>query len=477
MKVKYTLLLALSAFILSSCNSSDDDSPTPDTSSPTYVNDWIYKQMGMYYLWNETLPANPDKSLTPDKFFETLLNKEDRFSWIQDNYEELLAFLSGVSSGDIGFEYIGYLQSESSDSILAQIAYVKPNTPAQVAGLKRGDLFTHVDGVQLTKDNWRSLLSGKSSTAQITFVDSNLANPINKNIVKITKYAENPIYLDSTYTISNKKIGYLAYNFFSPDNGSGDRQYDLQLNKVFADFKSKGITDLILDLRYNSGGSMQSSIILSSLIVPDVSTNKVFSSVQFNPLYQAAYTKKYGADALVDNFMDKIEISKTKQEKLNNPGTIKSLYVLTGNWTASASEMLINGLKPYMNVYLIGTTTVGKNVGSFTIHDEDNKSNKWGMQPIVLKYFNSDGKSDFEKGFTPDQKLLDNYRDKLPLGNTQEEMLQAAIQTITGVQGLRNARTNTKPLQVAGSSVERKSWSNQAIVDNRQMIPVSDLKE
>lgn len=478
MKIKLIILLSLPLFIFSSCSSDDDGITKSDPKSPTYVNDWIYEQMGMYYLWNETLPSNPDKSLSPDKFFDTLLNKSDRFSWIQDNYLDLMSSLSGVSSGDIGFEYVGYLISEGSDLVVGQIAYVKPNTPAQSAGLKRGDLFTKVDGVALTTTNWRALLSGQNSTAQITFVDSEFVNQTNKTIGKISKYAENPVYMDSTYTVGNKKIGYLVYNFFANDNGSGDRQYDLQLNKVFAGFKSKGITDLVLDLRYNSGGSMLSGVILSSLIVPDLSTDKVFSSVQFNSLYQAAYVKKYGAGSLTDKFMDKIEVNKTKQEKLNNPGTIKSLYVLTSGWTASASEMLINGLKPYMNVYLIGTTTVGKNVGSYTIYDEENSStNKWGMQPIVLKYFNSNGTSDFEKGFIPDEELNDNNIHKSALGDLQEVMLQTAIQKITGVSGVRNAQEDAKLLQSQGSSVERKPWSNKGIVDNRVLVPMNNLQE
>ncbi len=475
MKIRFIFLLSLSFFILSSCESDDTDT-SRKTQSPTYVNDWIYEQMGIYYLWNDVLPANPDKSLTPDKFFESLKNSKDRFSWIQDNYEELMASLSGVSSGDIGFEYVGYTVSLTSDSIIGQIAYVKPNTPAQAAGLKRGDVFSHVDGVHLNKSNWRSLLSGSSSTAQITFVDSNLENPTNKAITKVAKYEENPVYLDSTYTVGNKKIGYLVYNFFANDNGNGDMKYDVDLNKAFADFKTKGVTDLVLDLRYNSGGSMMSSLILSSLIVPDLTTDKVFSTVQFNTLFQKAYVKEYGAESLVDKFVDKIEVSRTKQEKLNNLGSVRTLYVLTGNWTASASEMLINGLKPYMNVYLIGTPTVGKNVGSFTIYDEENKTNKWGMQPIVLKYFNSQGTSDFESGFTPDFESRDNSLQKLPLGNSQEVMLQTAIQKITGVSSTRSTQLRERLLQPAGASVERKAWTNKGIVDNRPVALVKDLK-
>lgn len=479
MKINLAILLSLPLFIFSSCSSDDDNIPKLNPKSPTYVNDWIYEQMGMYYLWNETLPSNPDKSLSPDKFFDALLNKSDRFSWIQDNYLDLMSSLNGVNSGDVGFEYIaGYLISDDPNLIVGQVAYVKPNTPAQAAGLKRGDLFTMVDGVNLNAINWRTLLSGQNSTVQITFVDSSLKNPTNKTIQKVSKYAENPVYLDSTYTVANKKIGYLVYNFFANDNGSGDKQYDLELNKVFAGFKSKGITDLVLDLRYNNGGSMLSSVILSSLIVPDLSTDKVFSSVQFNPLYQAAYLKKYGAGSLTDKFMDKIEVNKTKQEKLNNPGTIKSLYVLTSGWTASASEMLINGLKPYMNVYLIGTTTIGKNVGSYTIYDEENKNtNKWGMQPIVLKYFNSNGTSDFENGFVPDEELRDNNVHKFALGDLKEVMLQKAIEKITGMTSVRNVQADAKQLQPQGSSIQRKPWSNRGIVDNRVMIPMNDLQE
>ena len=478
MKIKLIILLSLPLFIFSSCSSDDDGITKPDPKSPTYVNDWIYKQMGMYYLWNETLPANPDKSLSPDKFFDTLLNKSDRFSWIESNYEELQESLSGINTGDIGFEYMYYRSNTNLDVLIGQIAYVKPNTPAQHIGLKRGDIFTHIDGVRITTSNWRTILSGQNSTLQITFVDSNLENPKNKVIDKISKYTENPVYMDSTYTVGNKKIGYLVYNFFANDNGSGDKQYDLELNKVFAGFKSKGITDLVLDLRYNSGGSMLSGVILSSLIVPDLSTDKIFSSVQFNSLYQAAYVKKYGAESLIDKFMDKIEVSRIKQEKLNNLGTIKSLYVLTSSSTASASEMLINGLKPYMNVYLIGATTYGKNVGSYTIYDEENSStNKWGMQPIVLKYFNSNGTSDFEKGFTPDEELIDNNIHKFALGDLQEVMLQTAIQKITGVSGVRNAQADVKLLQSQGSSVERKPWSNKGIVDNRVLVPMNNLQE
>lgn len=461
-------------FITSSCSSDDNMDTTIDNT--TYVNNWIYDQMEMYYLWNETLPANPDKSLNPDAFFASLLNGKDRFSWIQENYVDLLSSLSGVSSGDIGFEYIGYLVAEDSDLIIAQVAYVKPTTPAQLAGVKRGDLFTKVDGVQLTKSNWRSVLSGEGSTAEITFVDASLENPVKKTITKVSKYEENPVYLDTVYTVSDKKIGYLVYNFFALDNGSNDMRYSLLINQVFGRFQSAGVTDLVLDLRYNSGGSMLASITLSSMIVPNLNVTKTFSTVQFNSLYQAAYIRTYGSDALVDKFIDKIEVGKTQEQDINNLGNLKTLYVLTSNWTASASEMLINGLKPYMNVYLIGTTTVGKNVGSFSLYETDNARNKWGMQPIVLQYFNSNGTSDFENGFVPDLEARDNNLQKLDLGNSQEVLLQAAIQTITGAQKARMARIGGSLLQVAGSSFEKKAWSNKGIVDNRQPIPITDLK-
>ncbi|MDD4010234.1 MAG: S41 family peptidase, partial [Fermentimonas sp.] len=109
------------------------------------------------------------------------------------------------------------------------------------------------------------------------------------------------------------------------------------------------------------------------------------------------------------------------------------LYVLTSGWTASASEFIINGLKPYMDVILIGETTYGKNVGSITLYEENDPKNKWGMQPIVVKFANSLGFSDFTAGFAPNYEV-DEFENLYlyEFGDSNDPLLGTALSNITG---------------------------------------------
>jgi len=459
---RYFILTACIALLLSSCTEKTKDSPT--NNDDKYVNEWIYDNMSIYYLWNTKIPRQPNYELPPEDFFESLLFDRgkvtgDRFSWIQENFIELLNSLQGITPYDIGFEYVGYLINETD--VIGQIVYVKPNTDAKELGLKRGDYFTKVNGTTLNTTNWRSLLSGNETSVTISFFDMKTGATTNKTVKKIANYAEDPVFFDDVYEVSGHKIGYLVYNFFAPGPAQGNYSYDKKLNDVFSKFKGAGITELVLDLRYNSGGSMNSATLLASMIVPNLNTNNVFTKLEFNPLVQSILIQEEGEDVLIDRLQDQLET----KEAINNVGsTVQKLYVLTSNWTASASELVINGLEPYMSdkIFLIGTTTVGKNVGSISIYEEKDPKNKWGMQPIILRYFNRDGKADFLSGFVPNIEEKDNG-DKLELGDPDEVMLKIAIDHITGNYApTRSGSSNRLPL---GSSVEQKAWANKAIVD------------
>jgi len=152
--------------------------------------------------------------------------------------------------------------------------------------------------------------------------------------------------------------------------------------------------------------------------------------------------KEYGANYNKDYFISQIDTVKTDNKgnvierikiadvpSLNLP----RLYVLTSWSTASASELVINGLKPYMDVILIGETTYGKNVGSISIYEENDPGNKWGMQPIVVKYFNSMGKSEYTAGFKPNHEV-NEFADLFlyDFGDTNDPLLGNAISLITG---------------------------------------------
>lgn len=382
-----------------------------------YVNGWIYDNMSVYYLWNDKLSKSPNYSLNPEDFFESILYKYnktsnpdgDRFSWIQEDYTELLGNLSGVASHEIGFEYILVGTDATLKQYYALVLYAMHGTDAELKGINRGRFITKINGQNITADNYKNLFGGtgtkKLSMADFVYNETEkryiLQSSGDVTINMHNYFAENPIYLDTIYTVANNKIGYLVYNFFARDNGDKSNNYDKELISKLSNFKSKGVNEMVLDLRYNSGGAVSSAIALASALVKNRSTKNVLTTSQYNSILHNALIKEEGANYNKDYFIDKIIGTTVAIPEMNLP----RLYVLTSGWTASASEFIINGLKPYMDVILIGETTYGKNVGSITIYEDDDPKNKWGMQPIVVKFANSLGFSDFTAGFTPDYEI------------------------------------------------------------------------
>ena len=129
--------------------------------------------------------------------------------------------------------------------------------------------------------------------------------------------------------------------------------------------------------------------------------------------------------------------------KLNNNESLFSLnldrvFVLTSARTASASELLINGLDPYIDVIHIGDFTVGKNQGSITVYDyinesrDKNPNHMYAMQPIVLKIGNVAGYTDFPDGLEPDIFIKESLLNPGILGDIQEPLLKIAIDQISG---------------------------------------------
>jgi C-terminal processing protease CtpA/Prc len=458
------LLLAGFVVSLSACKNSQDDAITPgNTTSATVaenlkVNRWILDNMRDYYYWNTKIPARPDTTQDPSDFFDSILYKfnettnpdGDRFSWIQESAQELEAGLSGEST-TTGLQYDLYLRSSGSTNVIAQVLYVLPNSPAQKAGLKRGDIISKVNGTLLTTTNYGDLLfTGTSFTYGLATVNSQSAivDTDQTRSVTATVFQENPVFLDSIYTIGSKKVGYLVYNQFVPQpNGSKSGEYDAQVDVIFANFKAQGVNELVLDLRYNPGGYVSSSTNLASLIGKGVNSSKVYYRQEWNAVVTPYLQQEYGNSFFVENFMDKAQ---------NIGANLSRVFVLTTDNTASASELIINGLRPYMTINTVGTTTTGKNVGSITITDETGEI-KWGMQPIVFKSYNASNQSDYATGFKPTIEVEEPLN-LLPLGDTREALLGAALSQITGTATLgRQAAANLNPLSTVGSSLQRKA--------------------
>ncbi len=208
-------------------------------------------------------------------------------------------------------------------------------------------------------------------------------------------------------------------------------EFDEALNDVFGNFQSAGVNELVLDLRYNPGGSVQTCIYLASMITGS-NDGTVFSKEQWNPKLMA-YWEENNPSRLTDRFTGFIA-GGTEINSLN----LSRVYVLTSSRSASASELLINGLSPHIEVIHIGDQTRGKNVGSITVYDYiDNEGTKnpdhtYAMQPIVLKIANSENFSDYTDGLEPDITLKESFSNLGELGDPNEPLLQRALSEISG---------------------------------------------
>jgi len=217
--------------------------------------------------------------------------------------------------------------------------------------------------------------------------------------------------------------------------------FDEALNNAFADFKAQGVTDLILDLRYNGGGSVSTATYLASMITGQFA-GQVFAVERWNSKVQPyrGNSREYFTDNIVKDSR-KIAINSLRMSKV---------YIITSENTASASELVINGLKPYIQVVQVGATTIGKNQGSVTIYDYidaqgkvKNPKHKWAMQPLVMKIENAKGVGDYVNGLSPDIFIEEIGSNLGVLGDESEPLLARTLQEITGANASGRAPLST----------------------------------
>lgn len=420
----FLLFPALAILLFVSCK---EDELKP-SSQVLEINEFIWKNMNELYLWNDYIPQNLDRTneFDAEQYFEKLLFKPtDRWSFITDDYQGLINSFKGIEK-TFGHNFKLFLLP-SSNEIVGIVKYVVPNSPADLAEINRGDKFYKVNGTTITSANYRELLF-EQDNYQLSFGEFDSDGqilPLGDKILSAVVIAENPILIHKTIDFEGDKIGYLSYNQFI-------RDYNDSLVNVFREFKNDNITNLVLDLRYNPGGSINTAILLSSMIAPAavVQNQEVYSRLMWNDKIKQTILQDEGEES--DNLISKFV---TPEVNLN----LDKIYILITSNSASASELIINCLDPYMDVILIGAeNTTGKYVGSITVNDPDGNHN-WAMQPIVLKTANAFGVSDYSNGFSPQYQIEDDFNAEL--GTLSEDMLAKSIELITGKNISESART------------------------------------
>ena len=467
-KIYYYCLLG-TASLLIGCDAQDRDdeiinvqnntpSETSTTTSGTSttavadldINDFIWKGLNQYYYWQEAVDFLADSktsnaaeyvkllgnSVDPSDFFTSLNHPDDRFSWIDEDYVNLENQLAGISASN-GMKFLVSRQCDDCNGLVAFVTFVLPESDAAAKGIERGDFITTINGTSLNVNNYRDLLYGDALSYSVGLANYDPTEEsfdlTGKTITldKVENFQEDPIHKNLVLDVGGQKVGYLMYNQFL-------NEFDDQLIQTFSDFATEGITDLVLDLRYNGGGSVRTCVYLASMITGQF-TDEIFAQQIWNSKLLAYF------EALNSNSNDSDDrelnnyFTSTNSEGVTLPAlNLNTVYIIATNRSASASELLINGLAPHINVVLIGNTTYGKNVGSITVYDYiDNEGTKnpnhtYAMQPIVLKIANSVGFADYANGLDPDIEFSERATDLGVLGTPNEPLLSIALSRISG---------------------------------------------
>lgn len=345
MKVKHFATVLMSSFLLASCFKDMDD--TLQTATTLDIQNFVYRGLNYYYLYKEDTPELANNAFandaernnflktydSPESLFAYLKSSQDRFSNLFDDYNVIENALNGISLSN-GMEYGLVYYPDGSNNVFGYVRYVLPNTDAEDKELKRGDIFTTIDGQQLNDNNYQELLSSESYTIGLATYNGTEFLPTGET-VQLTKnqYTENPVYKATTLDVNGRKIGYLMYNSFT-------RNYDVELNNAFGEFQAEGVTDLVLDLRYNGGGSVETATDLASMI-----TGQFNGELFYQEFWNEDRQEERAENGLFDN--------KISNGSSTNSLNLNKVYILTTKRSASASELVLNGLDPYINLSLI----------------------------------------------------------------------------------------------------------------------------
>lgn len=392
------------------------------------VNEWTYKLMSDYYYWESELPQlNSIGSDDPFDFYESLLNVNDHWSYMVDDYAALTSELAGVPES-MGYSPKFYLfQNGEKKNVMIVVEYVFPNSPAEMAGLKRGDVILQIDGAFLTIDDYYKKYSKKSYTVtlgainksnmQLSLTDTEIA--LNAAII-----TADPTIYSTVYDTMGIQIGYMVYTSFTTGNNNVFLE---TIDNVVDEFKAAGIDELIVDLRYNGGGSPDAATHLASAIAPItyVENNDVLIKLTYNGGLTDYYKSEFGANS--DAFLIRFPEN-------NHNLDLDRVHFLTTNGSASASELLMIALAPYMETVLVGDTTYGKFTGMYVMGDNSSDpEHNYGILPVVMKYENSLGFTDFYDGLIPDIALRDNLLGAPAFGDLNDEILSVAIDNILDI--------------------------------------------
>lgn len=388
--------------ILHSCSKNDDD-------NILIVNKQIYNIMQDIYLWYEYVPTvNISLFDTPYELMDALRYKTlDKWSVVitKDEYEQYFKRGEVIGHGFLlGIDY--------SDRI--RIAFVYTFTQAYDKGIRRSWIVNKINDVTVTPDNVFVLL-GKSEIGirnEIEFIipeGDTVSHYLTKEVVDIT-----PVLHHEILNIEDKKIGYMVFQDFI-ESATTD------IDETFTSFINNNIDELIIDLRYNGGGSISVASYIAGWMYGNSQSGKPFIKLIHNNMYEV---------------LDTVINMPYNENGLD----LERVFFITTSSTASASELLINGLEPYTEVYIVGSTTHGKPVGMYSYSFRDYN---YTVLPVCFRFTNSNDEGDFYDGITPDSFAEDDLTEDF--GDPREDCLEESLNIIkTGIPSVSIKKSTGK---------------------------------
>lgn len=375
---KYILLIIISSIAIVSCKK--DEIPSSDTYTlDEQARDYLYDVMNANYLWYKTMPVVVKEDYKdPYELMDALrYEPTDKWSRVQE-YDEFLSESKGSFVGH-GIR-IGLDQSNKT-----RIAMIFNKSPMYALGVRRGWIVKKINDTELApifiNKDWEaySALIGPSEAGRTNKFLFEMPDGKDSTITTTkTAFTLNTVIVSDTLKLRSGIAGHLVYDQFIPPSNQ-------EFETAFAYFKKNNVKTLIIDLRYNLGGDLSVLQNLASYIAGSARNNKLFLNLVYNDKKSsrnASYTFK----------------------SVPSPLELTKLIVITTRSTASASENLINGLRPYLDVKTIGDYTSGKPVG---MQGTDFQST-YMFWPITFSVTNAEDKGDFFEGFTPDKFVPDD---------------------------------------------------------------------
>lgn len=476
----FLLLLTAVACCLAGCKDDNEEIKKPDIVTPgeeddeeyitdntAYGNFFAFNTMSDIYLWEKEIEEGLRTWRLDEDPIEKVKNVRyqkdgipiDKWSLMTDDYTSLTSGTDGKGT-TYGYGIKLYQLRPDDPNIVVAVTYTYADSPARKAGLQRGDLIYTVNGKKLPIANgayidivYDELLN--SSTVHIGYLRN--GEEKEATLTAASMY-EDPVLVDSVYDIDRKKVGYLAYSSFTLESNA-------KLIEVCRKFKQAGVTELILDLRYNGGGYVITENLLASMLAPE-------NAVQNKEIYQTEIWNKEYMEYFAENNKDLNTYFQTEYNYKDFDGQVhklstadanlglKKIYALVTRNSASASESILVGLLPFeIPIEIIGEKTHGKYcTGQMlsakewmkdmkAIYDKLQKTDPdaykewkpwsqfdkymktdWGIYVMINRYADRNGNNPcMPDGLTPDFTAYDEPYLPVQLGDENESMLKAAL--------------------------------------------------